>query len=277
MSQNQIKKMQEDYKLRIVDFFNSRTTYDFEGRGHPENAQRLLNFVSVQPGQIILDIATGTGLVAIPVAQTVEHGSVIGVDMSVGMLAQAKAKINAKGINNLELIEADIELIDFNHEQFDLIFCSSALVFMKDIPALLNKCYLWLKPGGCLAFTSSNKGSHLSEVRVKVCRDLLGIELPHIIRPLWTPEKCTKLLQNSGFQNIEIEKHLFRREKIDYDYGSTQIETEFYPRENPLLNLSQTQKQLLQTEFKQAVDRLIAEEGIWQSAINLYVKAKKYN
>lgn len=268
--------MQEDYKQRIIDFFNSKTDYDSEGRGHPENAKRLLDFVSVQLGQTILDLATGTGLVAIPVAKAVEQkGSVIGVDMSTGMLAQGKAKIEAEGIENIQLIEADVELIDFNNEQFDIIFCCSALVYISDLPTLLNKCYRWLKPKGCFAFTSSNKGSHLSEVRVRVCKDLFDIDLPHIIRPLWTPEKCTKLLQNSGFQNIEIKKHLFRREKIDYNYGSTQIENEFYPRGNPLLDLSKAQKKILQAEYKKAVGQLIADRGIWQEAINLYVKAWK--
>ena len=271
-----MSEVQEDYKQRITSFFDSRTAYDSEGRGHPENAKRLLNFVPVQPGQTILDLATGTGLVAIPVAKAVgQQGSVIGVDLSSGMLAQAKAKIQAENVENLELIEADVESINFDNEQFDLIFCCSALVYISDIPTLLNKCYCWLKSGGCLAFTSSNKGSHLSEVRVRVCKDLLGIDLPHIIRPLWTPEKCTKLLQNSGFRNIKIEKHLFRQEKIDYDYGSTQIENEFYPRGNPLIYLSEEQKRLLQAEYKKAVDRLITEQGICQKAINLYVKAWK--
>lgn len=92
---------------------------------------------------------------------------------------------------------------------------------------------------------------------------------------MWTPEKCTKLLHNSGFKNIEIEKHLFRRDKIDYDYGSTPMEKEFYPRGNPLLNLSETQKELLQAEYKKAVERLIAKQGVWQEAFNWYVKAWK--
>ena len=268
--------MQSDYKQRIIDFFNSRTTYDSEGKGHPENAQRLLDFVPVQPGQTILDLATGTGLVAIPVAKLVApQGSVIGVDISSGMLAQAQAKIQAEGLNNLELIEADVELIDFNPEQFELIFCCSAMVFIGDIPTLLNKCYQWLKPGGCLAFTSPFKGSYLSVVRVTVCKNLFGLDLPHIIRPLWTPEKCTQLLQNSGFQSIQIEQHLFRRERIKDNYGSTQIETEFYPRGNPLLNLSAAERQLLQAEYTKAIDQLIAEQGVWQEAINLYVKAWK--
>ena len=265
-----------EYKQQVINFFDKRTAYDSEGRGHPENAKKLLDFVPIQSGQTILDLATGTGLVAINAAKALKQtDSVIGVDMSSGMLAQAKAKIKAEDIQNLELIESDIELINFNDEQFDVIFCCSALVYISDIPALLDKCYRWLKPGGCLAFTSPIKGSHLSEVRVRICKDLFGIDLPHIIRPLWTPEKCTKLLQNSGFQNIEIEKHLFRKNKIDYDYSSTQIEKEFYPRGNPLLNLSETQKQLLQVEFKKAVDLLIAEQGIWQEAINLFIKAWK--
>lgn len=271
-----MQEKQEKYQQRIINFFDSRTTYDSKGRGHPENAQRLLDFVTIQSGQTILDICTGTGLTAIPMAKAVgQAGSVIGVDMSAGMLAQAKAKIKTEDIENLELMLADVELVDFNNEQFDLILCCSGLVFISDIPALLDKCYRWLKPGGCLAFTASEKGSHLSEVRVRVCKDLFDIDLPHIIRPLWTLEKCTKLLQNSGFQNIEIERHLFRREKINDNYGLTQIENEFYPRGNPLLNLSKAQKQQLQVEYTKAVEGLIAEKGLWQEAVNLYLKAWK--
>ncbi len=159
-----------------------------------------------------------------------------------------------------------------NYKQKVIDFFNSRTAYDSE---LLNKCYRWLKPGGCLAFTSSDKGSYFSEVRVRICRDLFGIDLPHIIRPLWTPEKCTKLLQNSGFQNIEIEKHQYSRYKIDKNYGSARIEKEFYPRGNPLLSLSEAQKELLQAEYKKAVDRLIADRGVWQESNNLYVKAWK--
>lgn len=268
--------MQESYKQRVIDFFNNRTAYDSEGKGHPEEAKRLLNFVLVQSGQTILDIATGTGLVAIPVAKAVApQGSVIGVDMSAEMLAQANVKIVAEGINNLELIEADVESIDFNNEQFNLIFCCSALVYISDIPAILDKCYRWLKPGGCFAFTTPDKSSHLAEIRVKICQNLLGIDLPHIIRPLWTPEKCTTLLQKSGFQNIEIEKHIFRIENISDNYGSTQIEKEFYPRGNPLLNLLETQKQLLQARIYKSCQAIDVRVRNMARGYSMYIRALK--
>ena len=100
----------DDYKQQVVDFFDRRTAYDAEGDSHPGEAKRLLEYVRLEPGQTILDIATGTGLVAISAAKKVApDGSVTGVDISSGMLEQAKSKIAAEGINNLELIEGDIE------------------------------------------------------------------------------------------------------------------------------------------------------------------------
>ncbi len=137
--------MPQDYKQQVVDFFNGRTAYDAEGDSHPKDAKRLLAYVPLKSGQTILDLATGTGLIAIDAAKKVAPtGSLIGVDISSGMLSQARSKMSGQGIDNLELIEADVELVDFNAEQFDLIFCGSALVYISDIPAILDKCYNWL-------------------------------------------------------------------------------------------------------------------------------------
>ena len=266
----------DDYKQQVIDFFDRRTAYDAEGDSHPQEAKRLLEYVPLKSGQTILDLATGTGLVAISAAKKVApNGSVTGVDISSGMLKQARSKIAAEGIDNLELIEADVEAIDFDAEQFNVIFCCSALVYISDLTAMLNKCYDWLKPGGCFAFTTPDKKSHLAEIKVKVCQDLFGIDLPHIIRPLWTPEKCRNLLQQSGFKNIVIARYLYSRTKISKNYSSTRLEKEFYPRGNPLSNLPQAQKELLQVEYAKAITQLIAKQGVWQSANNLYVKAYK--
>ena len=268
--------MPKEYKQQIIDFFDRRTAYDAEGDSHPQEAQRLLNYVAIDRGQTILDIATGTGLIAISAAKKVfPNGSVIGVDISSGMLAQAKEKIAAQNINNLELIEADIESIEFAIKQFDIIFCCSALVYIGDIPAVIDLCYQWLKPGGCFAFTTPDKTSHLADIRVEVCKDLFDLDLPHIIRPLWTLEKCRHLLQQSGFKNIEIKTYQYSQSKINQNYESVRIEREFYPRGNPLKNLSEAQKEQLQAAYKQAVEKLISKRGIWGENNNLFVRAYK--
>ncbi|MGL6339258.1 MAG: methyltransferase domain-containing protein, partial [Waterburya sp.] len=90
--------MSNNYQQQVIDFFNSRTTYDAEGDSHPREAKRLLEYVALESGQNVLDLATGTGLVAIDAAKKVTStGSVIGVDISPGMLSQAREKIVAEG------------------------------------------------------------------------------------------------------------------------------------------------------------------------------------
>jgi len=109
----------------------------------------LIELVPLQNGQQVLDIATGTGIIAIAASQLVgSQGKVIGVDFSPGMLERAKQKIVAAGLQNIELIEADADTITFTDEQFDAIFCATAIVLLSNIPAALRQWYRWLKPEG---------------------------------------------------------------------------------------------------------------------------------
>ena len=65
------------------------------------------------------------------------------------------------------------------------------------------------------------------------------------------------------------------KHKIGNNYDSVRIEREFYPRGNPLSELSEAQQKLLQAEYQKAVEQSIAEQGEWQENNNLYVKAYK--
>jgi len=264
-----------DYKQSVIALFNSRTSYDIEGEKQPREAKKLLASIKVQSGQNILDLATGTGLLAIPAAKKVApNGSVIGVDFSSGMLAQAKEKIAAAKIDNLELIEADIDLVEFKAEQFNVVFCCSSIVFMVDIPSVINKCYEWLKPKGCLAFTTPYKTAYMADIHVRLCRELFDIDLPHITRPLWTPEKCCWQLQQSGFTDIKVEIDRTKRFKKN-DFAMAWRGANFYPRGNPLENLSDAQRELLLAEYQEAIKPQLHKDGVWQDSTTLYVQARK--
>ncbi len=116
------------YKQKVKEFFDRRIDYDREGDRHPREAKLLLESVQLRQGQKVLDIATGTGLIAIPAAQKVgREGYVVGVDFSSGMLHQARQKIEAAKLSNIELIEADADSIAFLDRSFDVIFCCSAI------------------------------------------------------------------------------------------------------------------------------------------------------
>lgn len=65
-------------------------------------------------------------------------GRVVGVDFSAGMLDQATKAIEAAGVKNVELIQADAETLDYAPGSFDLILCGNALPHMSDVPAALR-------------------------------------------------------------------------------------------------------------------------------------------
>jgi ubiquinone/menaquinone biosynthesis C-methylase UbiE len=67
---NQSQKINE-YQQQLVNYFNHRSDNYDQGNFHPELAHRLVEVAQISPGQIILDIATATGLVAIEAAQLV--------------------------------------------------------------------------------------------------------------------------------------------------------------------------------------------------------------
>ena len=266
-----------EYKQQVIDFFNSRTDYDGEGDSHPHEAKKLLEFAPVKAGQTILDLATGTGLVAIAAAEKVAPmGSVVGVDMSAGMLSQARKKMSDRHITNLELIEADIESVSFKPE-FDLIFCCSAIVYVSDIPALLNKCHGWLKPGGYIAFTTPAQTAYDAELQVQLCQNLFGIDFPHILRPLWSAEKCETLLKQAKFKDIEIESERLGEYLVrdDYSVDIQWAEEHLSPQGNPLVDLTDAQKQQLQKAYQKAIDERVTEKGLWCDRSLLFVKAHK--
>jgi ubiquinone/menaquinone biosynthesis C-methylase UbiE len=88
--------------------------------------RRLLEYSQVGAGQTVLDIGTGTGHLAIAVAQIVgDQGQVIGIDISAGMLEQAQSKVNALGLSNVEFQLADAEALDYPANHFDQILCAN--------------------------------------------------------------------------------------------------------------------------------------------------------
>lgn len=98
----------EDLVLhRILQQFEGRAaTYDANNTYHPALAQNLLQLLALKPGDRLLDLAAGTGIVALAAAAAVAPGgNVVLVDISPAMLQQARSKYTAAvqlGDSNVE-------------------------------------------------------------------------------------------------------------------------------------------------------------------------------
>jgi ubiquinone/menaquinone biosynthesis C-methylase UbiE len=268
----------DSYQQQIIELYTRRTNYDHElNTRHPHDANVLLKSVPIHPGQKILDIATGTGLVAIPAAQKVgSEGFVTGVDITSGMLAQARRKIADLSLQNIELIEADANTINFADSSFDAIFCCEAIVWFPNTLATLQRWYRFLKPGGFVAFTCPSETAYLSDIYKNIGAKFLGKSLPHILEPLGTPERCHQLLQQAGFKDIEVKIEPSERYRHinDNKLSSTAMYLSF--KGNPLLlNLSASQINQLQTDYQAEIEQLTTKQGVLEDTTNFFVRARK--
>jgi ubiquinone/menaquinone biosynthesis C-methylase UbiE len=107
-------------------------------------ARGLVALAAPAPGERVLDLACGTGVVARHAAPLVEPGGqVVGADVNPGMLAVAAER--APGI---EWREADAARLPFGDGAFDVALCQQALMFFPDRAAALGELARVLAPGG---------------------------------------------------------------------------------------------------------------------------------
>lgn len=264
----------DNYKQRVIADFNSRTNYDNELRYRLANP--LVKLAQLQSGQEILDVATGTGIVAIAAAQIVgNEGKVIGVDISRGMLNQAKQKIAAACLQNIELIEADADYLDFDNQSFDVIFCSSAIPWFSDIPGVLRSWYRFLKKGGLVAFSAFSETAFTTSVVYRAIAERNGIPMLNVNEILGTPEKCCQLLQAAGFVDIEV----VTEQCGDY-ISLSDMETWWNinlnnAMGNPLLQLPPEKVEQCKAEYIAELKTLATEQGIWNDITTFFVLARK--
>ncbi|OKH48205.1 hypothetical protein NIES2101_22425 [Calothrix sp. HK-06] len=256
------KPILDQYKQQVADYFNSRTNYDDSHLAH-KRARHFVEAVPVQKGQTILDVAVGTGLVAIPVAELVGNdGKVIGIDIADDLLDIARDKIEELGIKNIEFIEADADYIDFCENSFDAILCCSAIMCFRDIPNVLHNWYRFLKLGGLVAFNSYHEQSLMAPTIFTACAKY-GISLPNIHAPLGTVQKCESMLEEAGFKNIEVKTKQFGKYLTLSDAHNTwNGKTWLYP-DNPLLKLPTSTIEQIKAEYDTQIEALATEKGVW--------------
>ncbi|SHG03733.1 demethylmenaquinone methyltransferase / 2-methoxy-6-polyprenyl-1,4-benzoquinol methylase [Salegentibacter echinorum] len=110
--------------------------------------KKVIALVAAEKPEAVLDIATGTGDLAIQMTG-IDAKKIIGLDLSEGMLAVGRKKISAKNLDGkVEMIQGDSEDLPFEENSFDAITVAFGVRNFENLEKGLSEIHRVLRPGG---------------------------------------------------------------------------------------------------------------------------------
>ena len=114
--------------------------------------KHLFQRAGIRPGMKVLDVGSGTGDVALQIAELVgPAGSIVGVDIYAPGLEKARSKLRSIGFENATFIAGDIRDVALD-TTFDAVVGRNVLMYVADLTAVLRVCVRHLRSGGVMAF-----------------------------------------------------------------------------------------------------------------------------
>jgi len=187
--------MQETSTKKIYDVHSVFYDATF-GRLVKRRIERAINHMNVAADDLILDLGIGTGVSLN--YYPVNRGRIIGVDLSAGMLREARKKIRERGLGRASVFQANALQLPFGDSVFDHVFISHVISVVSDPYRLVQEAQRVAKPGARIVivnhFQSTNRFIALVEK--------------------WLCPLCTKL----GWRSDLALNDLIRRTGVEVDY-----------------------------------------------------------
>jgi ubiquinone/menaquinone biosynthesis C-methylase UbiE len=128
--------------------------------------RRVLELARVRPGEHVLEAATGTGVQLVRLAEANHGGRTFGIEISEGMLAQTRRRLERAGLaGRVEVTAGSALELPFEDGSFDLVVNSYMLDLLPrdEIPRALAEFRRVLRPGGRLVLSNMTKGERRRE------------------------------------------------------------------------------------------------------------------
>ena len=188
--------------MKRKDFFDRHAgTWDSQAREDlgPRLA-RVAAHADLRPGQRVLDVGTGTGVLIPHILEVVgPSGRVLALDISSEMLAAAKAKgLPGKGFpQNVKFVQADMEAAPLRDETFDRVICNAAFPHLPDRRKALDEMLRVLRPGGLLIISHPIGREAVNGLHRKAGGPV-GEDR------VWAAERMKRFLEDTGVRDVSV-------------------------------------------------------------------------
>jgi ubiquinone/menaquinone biosynthesis C-methylase UbiE len=162
--------------------------------------QAILEASRLQPGQQVVDVGAGPGLLAVEAARLVANGGrVVAIDASDRMLA-ATDSLAAEAQVDVETVRADAVDLPLPDDSFDVVLSTQVLEYVQDVEKALAEMARVLKPGGRVCILDTDWRSCIWETSDRQSTDqLLHAWRDHFVHPD-LPRRLRTLLIGAGFE-----------------------------------------------------------------------------
>lgn len=197
-------------RIQRYGWDKAATSYEAGWRDSLAHVQtRLLDIASAQPGEQVLDIACGTGLVTFPLAEAVTSGgSVTATDISQAMIDLITQEAEHRRLVQIEAFRADAEALEgIPDDSFDLVTCALGFMYFPEPDTALKEALRVLKPGGriVLAVWGARRNCGWAEIFPIVDARVQSAVCPMFFQ-LGTGRALAMEMERAGFESILDER-----------------------------------------------------------------------
>jgi ubiquinone/menaquinone biosynthesis C-methylase UbiE len=147
-----VHAMRAELQRRVQRYGWDRASAVYESLWRDQLApaqEALVDAADLRPGERVLDVACGTGLVTFAAARKVgPHGWVLGTDISGSMVDAARARALEEGVDNVEFVRKDAEDLGLANASFHAVLCALGLMYVPDVELAAREMRRVARPGG---------------------------------------------------------------------------------------------------------------------------------
>jgi ubiquinone/menaquinone biosynthesis C-methylase UbiE len=202
-------KPQVQRRIQRYGWDRAAAVYEQSWRSQLEPAHDLmLDMAAVAPGDRVLDVACGTGLVSLRLAAAVgAGGEVVGIDISEHMVEAARRISAERGIGHARFRHSDAEQIPLADDSFDAAVCALGLMYVPEPVAALREMHRLVRPGGSVAAAVWGARRQCGWAEIFPITDArVASDVCPLFFQLGTQDMLARALEAAGFAAIRLQR-----------------------------------------------------------------------